>query len=217
MLLLVWWSIIISALLPTAVIAAYNMTDEQINLLPGRSSGATFVRDDKMYIYGGVVSRSIVSTQFTSISINDNDGSLIYEDVPQINPIPMSYSQPVLLTDNNRLLMFGGITDNSTTYMGKLLVYEYRFDKKSWKEAPALPYNNATFPVNRKEFTATLGMDDKVYIAGGYNIVSALNGAGSFIMGDLWSYDPVNGQFVDLSQPLEPGHYMIGHTAVALP
>ncbi|KAG2223608.1 hypothetical protein INT45_001690 [Circinella minor] len=217
-LLIWWWSIIISTLLPTSVVmAAYNMTNEQINILPGRSSGATFVKDDKMYIYGGVVSRSVVSTQFTSISINEKDGSLIYEDVPQINPIPMSYNQPILLPDNNRLLMFGGITDNATLYTGKLLVYEYRFDQKSWKEAPALPYKNATFPVNRKEFTATLGMDGKVYITGGYNLVSAFNGAGSYVMGDLWSYDPENGQFVDLSQPLEPGNYMIGHTAIALP
>ncbi|KAI9275481.1 hypothetical protein BDA99DRAFT_601110 [Phascolomyces articulosus] len=214
--LLTLWSIITIIFTPT-VSAAYNMTDEQINLLPGRSTGATFVRNDKMYIYGGVVSRSVVSTQFTSISFNDEDGSLVYADVPQRNPVPMSFSQAVLLPDNNRVLFFGGITNNATLYTGKLLVYEYRFDQQTWQEASALPFNNATFPVNRKELTATLGSDGKVYIAGGFNLVSAFAGAGSYIMGDLWSYNPQNGQFVDLSQPLEPSKYMIGHSAIALP
>ncbi|KAI8148890.1 hypothetical protein BJV82DRAFT_663240 [Fennellomyces sp. T-0311] len=192
------------------------MTDEQINLLPGRSSGATFVRNGMMYIYGGIVSRSALSTKFTSIAVSDQDGSLIYSDVPQANPIPMAYSQAVMLPDNNRLLMFGGYTNNLTLYTNKLLVYEYRFDQQTWREAPVLPHNNQTFPVNRKEFTATLGSDGKVYIAGGFNLVSAFSGAGMFIMGDLWSYDPATGQFVDLSQPLLP-NYMIGHSAIALP
>ncbi|KAI9479521.1 hypothetical protein BDB00DRAFT_793208 [Zychaea mexicana] len=192
------------------------MTDEQINLLPGRSAGATFIRNDMMYIYGGIVSRAALSTQFTSIAINDQDGSLVYSDVPQTIAVPMAYSQAVMLPDNNRLLMFGSYTDNATLYSGKLLVYDYRFDQRVWRTAPALPYNNVTFPVNRKEYTATLGADGKVYIAGGYNLVSAMNGAGSFIMADIWSYDPNTGQFVDLSQSLLP-NYMIGHTAIAIP
>ncbi|KAI9006616.1 hypothetical protein CLU79DRAFT_686968, partial [Phycomyces nitens] len=85
--------------------------------------------------------------------------------------------------------------------------YNMEYPNGSWVETFA--DNNLPAPSVRRDFTATLAPNGKVYIYGGRTYSMNL------IFGDFWSFDPNTWQYTNLTQsdPL----YRYGYTATALP
>ncbi|KAL0082133.1 hypothetical protein F4703DRAFT_1757851 [Phycomyces blakesleeanus] len=84
--------------------------------------------------------------------------------------------------------------------------YDLNDNNSTWKQV--IPRTNTFVPLYRTGFTATLAPNGQVYIFGGEEL-------GKSVVNQLWSFDPVNLEYKDLTQTNL--NYRSGHTATSLP
>ncbi|KAF7725488.1 hypothetical protein EC973_009588 [Apophysomyces ossiformis] len=207
-----WLAMLLIMLVARIASGEYALMDNtMVETIPFIAGAASVVRGNVVYRYGGVNREQAPYTNtFTQTSLLGN-GALSFQFVKQNNSGPLcSFSQAVLLPDNQTMLLLGG--DNPVTANASLMAYRYRFDTASWSPAPILA-DNGTLPVNRKRFTATLAPNGKVYIYGGVQTLSDAAAANIKVLNDFWSYDPVSGQFRSLTQQGQPAMY--SHVGIA--
>ncbi|KAI9025175.1 hypothetical protein CLU79DRAFT_744403 [Phycomyces nitens] len=198
-----------------SVKAAYQVPASYYSGISPRFSPAYFVRDHTLYSYGGQTPTNQTTNIFSSLSLSQSEntaikGSMEYALVPQAQPgSPNDYSTAVPLPDGNRVLVFTGMDDAQVNYNDTIYSYMYDFTSPnaSWVRFP-LP-SNATGPVLRIDFSATLAHNGNIYIYGG----SALDVPASF--NDIWSFNPSTGRYTDLTTP--DSQYIYGTSSIALP
>ncbi|KAI9258839.1 hypothetical protein BDA99DRAFT_538764 [Phascolomyces articulosus] len=111
----------------------YNVDSELRNPLrvAYRGNTASFVCNNTLYFYGGDGGRrtnadfSDPISGFESLRLDPSDGSIIYSTVPD-KSIPKysnysSYARAVLLPDNERVLIVGGMRSIDLTQMGNII------------------------------------------------------------------------------------------------
>ncbi|KAI9251874.1 hypothetical protein BDA99DRAFT_608005 [Phascolomyces articulosus] len=184
-----------------------------------RVLSATFVRNNILYFYGGSGPRTTVPFRqivpyFQSIEMNPINGSVVYSTVmtnqgndtieqqQQQQPYDnyTAGSAAVLLSDNERVLFFGGIRNpnRAEEVEGNLALYldQYDFRTQTWTSLPvqlAPQYIGSSSvlapPRNRVYLGATLAPNGKVYISNGRPIGNVTDTY------DFWEYDPEVGTF----------------------
>ncbi|KAI8141334.1 hypothetical protein BJV82DRAFT_618791 [Fennellomyces sp. T-0311] len=198
---------------------SYPMTTRMKERIPSRGCTASFVRNNTLYSYGGESKSLYESTDFTAISFDEVDGSLIYNPVPQANSGPrVSCSTAILLPDGNTVLLIGGSSfdifqnENETNI---LLLYQYTFDSQTWVPLPVnvdpqASTNASLLPRNRYGHTSTLASNGLIYILGGAN----MDCTGSFVP-DAWIYNYTASLFT----PFQTFNNtcFCGHAGVSLP
>ncbi|KAI9025991.1 hypothetical protein CLU79DRAFT_744091 [Phycomyces nitens] len=174
----------------------------------GRSGAATFVRNNALYTYGGSTTTKNYTNTFSFLALSTNE--LIYKEEPQpIQGPACSFSQAVILDDNNTVVLFAGMYPN-INWSDKLPVYIYKFNdlKPTWNRI--IPTTKESWPTSRKEFSAVLSPGGDIYLYGGLK-----NDANMTVLNDLWTFNPTTNKFTDISLPKQA--YMYGHTSVASP
>ncbi|KAL0096677.1 hypothetical protein J3Q64DRAFT_1708896 [Phycomyces blakesleeanus] len=195
--------------------ASYAVPASYYSGISPRANLAYFVRNNKLYNYGGQVPTNYTSDIFTSLSLSQSDdpnikGTMELETVPQALPgSKNSFSRATLLPDGNRAIVFTGSDDAQLEYNETIYSYIYNFNSPnaSWVRFPAP--SNATGPMLRTDFSATLAPNGKIYIYGGTTLILDAS------YNDIWSFEPSTGVYTDLTTP--DARYVFGHSAIALP
>ncbi|KAI9019509.1 hypothetical protein CLU79DRAFT_757590 [Phycomyces nitens] len=192
--------------------SSYTGPSKGLKAIQPRCAPATFSYANKLYTYGGMTNRVDSSNIFSSITLSTENGSkgqIIYENIPQFTPGPVSSSsQAVVLQEKHTALLFTGVDYNWESYNETIRTYTYDLQSAnaSWNEI--FPVSNIG-PVMRRNFTATLAPNGKVYIYGGTDYKEL------YMYNDLWSFDPNTLVYTNLTLPNQTHRY--GHTATALP
>ncbi|KAI7855622.1 hypothetical protein BDC45DRAFT_582719 [Circinella umbellata] len=193
----------------------YDVKDDLRSPLrtPYRTMTASFVRNHTLYFWGGTGSSSIstdsyytVAPYFESVQLDPNNGDLIYSTVENSKNYT-NYTigaAAVLLPDNERVLFFGGFRGSEAVKFEDELIYieQYDFRTSMWTSLPVQlePSVNQSImpPRNRKQLSAALAPNGKVYLAGGRVTTSSTSDY------DIWVYDLNTSSFT----PIEEGGWL---------
>ncbi|KAG2222612.1 hypothetical protein INT45_008731 [Circinella minor] len=179
---------------------------------------ASFVRNNTLYFWGGTASSSMstdsyytVAPYFESVQLDANNGELTYSTVENSKNYT-NYTigaSAVLLPDNERVLFFGGFRGSEAVISEDELIYieQYDFRTSMWTSLPVQldPSVNQSImpPRNRKQLSAALAPNEKIYLAGG----RATPGPTSDY--DIWVYDLNTSSFT----PIEEGGWLSRNTS----
>ncbi|KAG0167483.1 hypothetical protein DFQ28_005978 [Apophysomyces sp. BC1034] len=176
--------------------------------LPFQGGMAYVQRNNSLIVYGGANATSRYTNKLYQLT--QSTDTFTWEELPQQGPLPPGsvYSQAVLSTSGNNMLVIGGMYSQATV-QSPLQIYVYRFDTHTWTaSATNTPTNTTTgVPLNRKLFSATGDKSNNVYICGG---IDANN---SQVFSDFYMFSPTTLSFTKLPDVQEPRY---GHTSSLL-
>ncbi|KAL0076759.1 hypothetical protein J3Q64DRAFT_1770585 [Phycomyces blakesleeanus] len=195
----------------THVNGSYIIPSELIGDIDNRAGAATFSRGNTVYTYGGATYKEEFSNIFSSISLVNDEGkqNMLYEIVYQQTPGPLcARSTTVYLPESDSVLLFiGRYPDNQKNDTLKVFKYKFNEPGRFWDEI--ILANNSVIPSTRRDYTATLATNGKIYLYGG--IEYATNDK----LNQLLVFDPLTNQLSDITKSHQST--LNSHTATALP
>jgi N-acetylneuraminic acid mutarotase len=200
----------IAFLLITLLLSSISLADAYFYLpnsmlnLPFQGGMATAQRNNTLIMFGG----ENATDRFTNnlYQLSQLSDTFQWQAIEQKDPPPGTLYGQAVVTNNNFMYLFGGMTNDTKEKILPLQYYRFSFDTNTWTAAPTNTENmpsNATFPVNRMLFSATYDGQNKIYIYGG-SINSSLP------LPDFHVFDITTHQFTRLP---DPNFFRYGHTA----
>ncbi|KAI9029746.1 hypothetical protein CLU79DRAFT_735839 [Phycomyces nitens] len=188
---------------------SYVMSSDLVGDIDNRLGSSSFSRGNSFYTYGGGTYKEEFTNLFTSISLINDGQDVAYENVYQQTPGPLcARSTTIYLAETDTVLLFiGRYPDNQKNDTLKVYTYNFNGPDRFWNEI-IFP-NNSVVPSSRRDYTATLAPNGKIYIYGG--VAYANNDK----LNEFYAYDPLYNQFTNLT--IKGQRTINSHTATALP
>lgn len=210
----VWTALLLTILAFVRVQAYYPYPNIRARQnMPFVRASSVFMRDRMLYSYGGEERGVDATNDFSAFTFQASSGSLIYQNVSSTGGPHVANAVPILLPDNNTLLLIGGKYEQETGPIAnstQLRVYRYTFDTNTWSAPEPAANGSAPVPSNRRYHAANLAPNGLIYIYGGITTDSAQE-----YLNDFWSYNLTTGVFTNLTTPDIP--VMVEHAGIALP
>jgi hypothetical protein len=141
------------------------------NTIPTGGSMFSAQLDNSLYLFGGENDTVAFGNELYKLTLTDN--TFNWEVISQINrPNGAVNGQGYMTSDNQNMVIMGGVTADNNVNLLNLQIYTYNFANQTWtanfKNSAAVNENDTSVLSNRESFSATYDPNtQKTYVLGG--------------------------------------------------